>query len=373
MRRLGMADFLGGRLGRGVAAASPAAYQIAVAARRPQVAGLVAAEPGLGDHHPRRLRRRRRGARPRRPALRRAQGPGRPGLAARHHRVRPAARRPARPRRSGWPGSSCRSASGSARPGRSARCARSRRSPPPSWASWPRPTARRAGPTATSPPPTTTGGAASRWWPAGWSRAGWASTATPRTCSPRRWPRARRSAHPLLIGMAGTVRGFVALDRGDSEAAELDARSVLTMVVAARRARPGPGRPAGAAGRRPAGRRRRRDGGAAARAGRRRPVRAVDALLPTPGGRRLRGGAAGAGPAGGGAGRRRAGRAAAGRGHPQPGALRRWRWPGALARGRSSRSAEAGRRRRAQQRASVPPHCDISRSAKRRALLPSSA
>jgi class 3 adenylate cyclase/tetratricopeptide (TPR) repeat protein len=37
-------------------------------------------------------------------------------------------------------------------------------------------------------------------------------------------------AHPLLVGMAGTVRGFVALDRGDPEAAELDARSVLTMV-----------------------------------------------------------------------------------------------------------------------------------------------
>ncbi|MEU8078389.1 adenylate/guanylate cyclase domain-containing protein [Catellatospora citrea] len=36
--------------------------------------------------------------------------------------------------------------------------------------------------------------------------------------------------HPLLVGMAGTVRGFVALDRGDFEAAELDARSVLTMV-----------------------------------------------------------------------------------------------------------------------------------------------
>jgi tetratricopeptide (TPR) repeat protein len=37
-------------------------------------------------------------------------------------------------------------------------------------------------------------------------------------------------AHPLLVGMAGTVRGFVALDRGDFETAEVDARSVLTMV-----------------------------------------------------------------------------------------------------------------------------------------------
>ncbi|MDI1465060.1 adenylate/guanylate cyclase domain-containing protein [Catellatospora sp. KI3] len=36
--------------------------------------------------------------------------------------------------------------------------------------------------------------------------------------------------HPLLVGMAGTVRGFVALDRGDCAAAETDARSVLTMV-----------------------------------------------------------------------------------------------------------------------------------------------
>jgi class 3 adenylate cyclase/tetratricopeptide (TPR) repeat protein len=39
-----------------------------------------------------------------------------------------------------------------------------------------------------------------------------------------------RTAHPLLTGMAGTLRGFVALDRGDFEAAERDARRVLAAV-----------------------------------------------------------------------------------------------------------------------------------------------
>ncbi|WP_212825701.1 adenylate/guanylate cyclase domain-containing protein [Polymorphospora rubra] len=40
----------------------------------------------------------------------------------------------------------------------------------------------------------------------------------------------RRTAHPLLTGIAGTLRGSVALDRGDVEAAERDARRVLTVV-----------------------------------------------------------------------------------------------------------------------------------------------
>jgi class 3 adenylate cyclase/tetratricopeptide (TPR) repeat protein len=40
----------------------------------------------------------------------------------------------------------------------------------------------------------------------------------------------RRTGHPLLLGMAGTIRGFVALQRGDVEAAEHDARSVLEAV-----------------------------------------------------------------------------------------------------------------------------------------------
>ncbi|SCL21127.1 AAA ATPase domain-containing protein [Micromonospora nigra] len=39
-----------------------------------------------------------------------------------------------------------------------------------------------------------------------------------------------RTSHPLLTGMAGTLRGFVALDLGDREAAERDARAVLTTV-----------------------------------------------------------------------------------------------------------------------------------------------
>jgi class 3 adenylate cyclase/tetratricopeptide (TPR) repeat protein len=40
-----------------------------------------------------------------------------------------------------------------------------------------------------------------------------------------------RTGHPLLIGMAGTVRGFVSLDRGDVAAAETDARAVLAVVA----------------------------------------------------------------------------------------------------------------------------------------------
>jgi class 3 adenylate cyclase/tetratricopeptide (TPR) repeat protein len=38
------------------------------------------------------------------------------------------------------------------------------------------------------------------------------------------------TGHPLLIGMAGTIRGFVRLDGGDPGAAEKDARTVLTVV-----------------------------------------------------------------------------------------------------------------------------------------------
>ncbi|PRY28932.1 adenylate/guanylate cyclase domain-containing protein [Pseudosporangium ferrugineum] len=41
---------------------------------------------------------------------------------------------------------------------------------------------------------------------------------------------ADRTAHPLLLGMAGTLRGFVALQRDDREAAEADARRVMTAV-----------------------------------------------------------------------------------------------------------------------------------------------
>ena len=41
---------------------------------------------------------------------------------------------------------------------------------------------------------------------------------------------AGRTGHPLLLGMAGTIRGFVALQRGDVAAAEADARRVMTAV-----------------------------------------------------------------------------------------------------------------------------------------------
>jgi ATP/maltotriose-dependent transcriptional regulator MalT len=41
---------------------------------------------------------------------------------------------------------------------------------------------------------------------------------------------AGRTGHPLLLGMAGTIRGFVALERGDVAAAEADARRVMIAV-----------------------------------------------------------------------------------------------------------------------------------------------
>jgi class 3 adenylate cyclase/tetratricopeptide (TPR) repeat protein len=41
---------------------------------------------------------------------------------------------------------------------------------------------------------------------------------------------AGRIGHPLLTGIAGTMRGFVALERGDAASAECDAQSVITSV-----------------------------------------------------------------------------------------------------------------------------------------------
>ncbi|MEV6630035.1 adenylate/guanylate cyclase domain-containing protein [Actinoplanes sp. NPDC051470] len=41
---------------------------------------------------------------------------------------------------------------------------------------------------------------------------------------------ADRTGHPLLLGMAGTIRGFVHLHRGDTAAAEADARRVMSAV-----------------------------------------------------------------------------------------------------------------------------------------------
>jgi class 3 adenylate cyclase/tetratricopeptide (TPR) repeat protein len=41
---------------------------------------------------------------------------------------------------------------------------------------------------------------------------------------------ADRTGHPLLLGMAGTLRGFIALQRGDLTAAEADARRVMTAI-----------------------------------------------------------------------------------------------------------------------------------------------
>jgi tetratricopeptide (TPR) repeat protein len=40
-----------------------------------------------------------------------------------------------------------------------------------------------------------------------------------------------RTAHPLLIGMARTIRGFVSVDRGDWAGAEADALAVLAAVA----------------------------------------------------------------------------------------------------------------------------------------------
>lgn len=39
-----------------------------------------------------------------------------------------------------------------------------------------------------------------------------------------------KTGHPLLLGMSRTLRGFVSLDRGDAAAAEVDARAVLNVV-----------------------------------------------------------------------------------------------------------------------------------------------
>jgi tetratricopeptide (TPR) repeat protein len=41
----------------------------------------------------------------------------------------------------------------------------------------------------------------------------------------------QKSGHPLLIGMARTLRGFVSLDQGDAVGAEADARAVLAVVA----------------------------------------------------------------------------------------------------------------------------------------------
>ena len=41
---------------------------------------------------------------------------------------------------------------------------------------------------------------------------------------------AEKTGHPLLVGMARTVRGFVLLEEGDAVAAEADARAVLAVV-----------------------------------------------------------------------------------------------------------------------------------------------
>jgi class 3 adenylate cyclase/tetratricopeptide (TPR) repeat protein len=42
----------------------------------------------------------------------------------------------------------------------------------------------------------------------------------------------QKTGHPLLIGMARTIRGFVSLEQGDPARAEADARSVLTVIDA---------------------------------------------------------------------------------------------------------------------------------------------
>ncbi|NUO55562.1 MAG: adenylate/guanylate cyclase domain-containing protein, partial [Hamadaea sp.] len=41
-----------------------------------------------------------------------------------------------------------------------------------------------------------------------------------------------RVNHPLLLGMAGSIRGFISLEQGDPEGAERDARRVLTLTRA---------------------------------------------------------------------------------------------------------------------------------------------
>jgi tetratricopeptide (TPR) repeat protein len=145
MRRLGMADFLAGRLSQ-ASSRFAAGVPGDAGGRRPARPGLGAAEPGLGHHHAGRLRRHRRGARPRARLFAELGRSGRAFLAARARRRSPGCWPAGCRRRAAWPGSSCRSGNGSVRAGRSARCGRSRRTPPPSSGTSPRRTGRRGGP-----------------------------------------------------------------------------------------------------------------------------------------------------------------------------------------------------------------------------------
>src|SRR5262249_34358117 len=57
-----------------------------------------------------------------------------------------------------------------------------------------------------------------------------------------------RTGHPLLVGMARTIRGFVSLDRGGPAAAEGDAHAVLAVGEPHNEFAPAQGRPRGLRG-----------------------------------------------------------------------------------------------------------------------------
>ena len=178
--------------------------------------------------------------------------PGRPGLAARHHRVRPAAGRaaargpPAGPglpavRRAGRRGVGGRHAAG----GRGVRR-------PPSWANWPRPTGRPGGRTGTSPRSPTTGGAGFALVVRGVVARGLGEPEHALDLLTDALEYADRTGHPLLTrdgrhASAASSRSSC----GDCDGRRGGRPRGAGRGRAAQRAGAGPGRPAGAAGRRP--------------------------------------------------------------------------------------------------------------------------
>ena len=217
MRRLGMADFLARRL-RQASSRFAAAYQVAVGAQRPRGAGVVAAEPGLGDHHPGRLRRRRRGAGPGGPAVRRAEATRSAGPGCAAPPRSPGCWPAGCARRAGWRRSflpfgervgeawavgtlRAVEAFAAAELGDLAEADREARRAYREFAAG----RRRLGP----------------WVRAGRPRRGRArpgrAGSTRRTCSPTPWRTRSAPGTRCCIGMAGTLRGFVASGHGRLE------------------------------------------------------------------------------------------------------------------------------------------------------------
>ena len=199
--------------------------------RRPARPGLVVAGSGLGHHHPRRLRRRRRGARPGRPPLRRDRDPvGRAWLRGTTAFVRLLAGRLGEARRlaraflpfgerlgEAWAVGTLRAveAMAAAESGELAEADRAARRAYRDFA------------------------AAGDDWGRGLSLVvrgvvarGLAEPAHAIDLLSHADAYGQKSGHPLLIGMARTIRGFASIEQGDGVAAEADAQTVLDLVEA---------------------------------------------------------------------------------------------------------------------------------------------